>query len=229
MDVRRCLRLGVGVVTGLAVMSVAACESESGPASPEAGPSLDAIYPSSGAVGDRANTVNVYMTGTGFQKGNVRVDVSTFGGSTIEVANVSVSSDTYLTADFIIPAGTPTGSRSVTLSTDGGTSDGVTFEIGRDKYGKKPPHLVELHDNYPAPRNLTVEMGQPVQFLNVGANDHTVQTYGNPGLWDAELLQPDQRFTLTFYEKGVYGFMCGLHQSVGFITVVGPGSTMGGY
>ncbi len=169
------------------------------------------------------------MTGTGFQKGDVRIDVSTFGGSAIDVANVSVSSDTYLTADFIIPAGTPTGNRSVTLSTDEGTSDGVTFEIGRDKYGKKPPHLVEMHDNYPAPTYLTVEMGQPVQFLNVGANDHTVQTYGNPGLWDAELLHPDQRFTLTFYEKGVYGFMCGFHQSVGFITVVGPGSTMGGY
>lgn len=227
MDPGGLFRMRVGVVTALSVLSVAACENGGGPTNPEAGPTLEAIYPSSGATGDRANTVNVYMTGEGFEEGNVRIDVSTFDGMAIEVANVSVSSDTYLTADFIIPPGTPTGNRSVTVSTESGTSGSVTFEIGLDKYGKKPPQLIELHDDYPAPTYLTVEMGQPVQFLNVGGHDHTVQTYGNPGLWDAALLNPDQRFTLTFYERGVYGYMCGLHQSIGFITVVGPGDTMG--
>lgn len=221
--------MGAGVLTGLAVIAVSACGEGGSPTNPGEGPTLDAIYPGSGATGDKANTVNVYMTGTGFEDGEVHVDVSTFDGTEIEVANVSVSSDTYLTADFIIPPGTPTGNRSVTVSTEAGSSGSVTFEIGRDKYGKKPPQLIELHDNYPAPTYLTVEMGQPVQFLNVGGNDHTVQTYGNPGLWDAALLKPDQRFILTFYEQGVYGFMCGLHQSIGFITVVGPGETMGAY
>lgn len=222
------LRMSAGVVTGLAVISLTACSDGGGPTNPdEGGPTLEAIYPSSGAVRETANTVSVYMTGTGFAEGNVQVGVNTFDGTAIEVANVSVASDTYISADFIIPAGTPTGDRNVTVTNDAGTSESVTFEIGRDKYGKRPPHLVEIHDNYLAPRYLTVEMGQPVQFLNMGTHDHTVQTYGNPGLWDAELIRPDQRFTLTFYEQGVYGFMCGLHQSIGFITVVGPGS-MGG-
>ena len=214
---------------GLALISMSACSQGDGPTSVGNGPILDGIYPSSGATGDRANTVNVYMTGEGFAEGTVQIDVSSFGGAAIEVANVSVSSDTYLSADFIIPPGTPTGNRDVTVSTESGTSQSVTFEIGKDKYGKRPPQLIELHDDYPAPTYLTVEMGQPVQFLNVGAHDHTVQTYGNPGLWDAALLEPDQRFVLTFYEQGVYGYICGLHQSIGFITVVGPGDTMGAY
>lgn len=207
------------------VLVVGACGGE-GPMDPENGPTLTDITPSSGAVRDRATTVTVGLTGTGFNVENVEVRVSDFDGASVEVADVYVYNDTYLTADFIIPGGMATGNRDVTVSTDAGTSGSVSFQIGRDATDYKESRVIEIHDNYPAPTYLTVEAGQPVLFRNVGANEHTVQTYGNPGLWDAALLKPDQRFTLTFYEEGVYGYMCGIHQSIGFITVVDPGSTM---
>lgn len=226
MEPRVFVRTGAGIVAGLALFStIAACGADDGPTDPGGGenaPTLTSITPSSGAVGPRARTVDVSLTGTGFDRGGLEVSVS---GSGVVVANVSVVSATSLTADFIIAGESTTGDRSVTVSTDDGTSGSVAFRVRRDRGGAEA-HVIEIYDNYPAPTFLEIEVGGTVRWRNVGHNDHTVMTYGTPGEWETALLEPNASFHHTFYEAGEYGYICSLHQAIGFVTVVEAGTMM---
>lgn len=222
MDARKLVRAGVGLVLGPALTLFAACAGD-GPTNPTGtGPTLTDITPGSGAAGARARTVRVSLTGAGFDAARLRVSVS---GSRVEVTNVSVYDDTYLSADFIIAGGTPTGDRSVTVSTEAGTSEGVRFRVGRDRAGAET-HVIEMYDNYPAPTYLKIEAGGSVLWQNVGQNEHTVSTYGTPDEWQSSIVAPGTSFYHTFYEPGEYGFICAFHQEIGFVTVLEPGTTM---
>jgi sugar lactone lactonase YvrE len=94
-------------------------------------PTLTSIAPASGAPGTR---VTVTLTGTGFagnltpgcETGAATVAVS---GTGITVANVTVGSDTSLTADLIIAAAGALGVHNVTVVTVGGTSSPVPFTV----------------------------------------------------------------------------------------------------
>lgn len=85
-------------------------------------PTLTRIFPEQGT---RDNTVFVTLTGTNFLVDS-EVNVS---GSGIEVRNVVAESANRLTAYFIIDENADVGSRDVTVTTKGGTTDSVTFNV----------------------------------------------------------------------------------------------------
>lgn len=86
----------------------------------------------------------------------------------------------------------------------------------------EPQHaMFLLYDNLPEPGQLTVAVGAPVEWKNAGANNHTVTNYsqGNDE-WEDALVLPGESFTHVFEEAGDYGFICIIHQEVGYIAVV---------
>ena len=85
-------------------------------------PTLTSINPNSGVQG---TNVPVTLTGTNFAAGS-SVNVS---GSGVTVSNVTVVSATQITATLGIASNATLGSRSVTVTSTGGTSNGVTFTV----------------------------------------------------------------------------------------------------
>ena len=87
-------------------------------------PTLTSIIPTSGT---RGSTVSVTLTGTNLTGATVNV----FGGilSGITVSNVAVKSSTSVTAQFQITNFTLRGTRTVTVTTPGGTSNSVNFGV----------------------------------------------------------------------------------------------------
>jgi N-acetylneuraminic acid mutarotase len=84
-------------------------------------PTLSSISPNTGSA---LAPVTVTLTGTNF------VDpVSVSAGAGVTVSNVILSSSTVVTATFTIAANATPGSRSVTVSTDFGTSGSRTFTV----------------------------------------------------------------------------------------------------
>jgi plastocyanin len=101
-----------------------------------------------------------------------------------------------------------------------GPSDGSTLTDTTTSSG--PQHaMFSLYDNLPEPGQLTVEVGAPVEWKNAGANNHTVTNYSQGfDEWEDVLVLPGESFTHVFQEAGDYGFICILHQEVGYIAVV---------
>lgn len=93
-------------------------------------PTLAAILPGAGVQG---TTANMSFSGTNFLAGATTVNVS---GTGITVQNVSVSSPTTMTADFVIASGATLADRTITVTTAGGTSGAQTFSL------KPPPPTV---------------------------------------------------------------------------------------
>jgi plastocyanin len=85
---------------------------------------------------------------------------------------------------------------------------------------------IRLYDNLPEPGNLTAYAGQQVEWKNVGANPHSVSTYGTPDEWEDTLLQPGQSFVHVFDEPGEYAYVCIVHGEVGNVSVVEDPSYM---
>jgi plastocyanin len=86
----------------------------------------------------------------------------------------------------------------------------------------EPEHaMFFLYDNLPEPGQLTVAVGAPVEWKNAGANNHTVTNYSQGfDEWEDVLVEPGESFTHVFQEAGDYGFICIIHQEVGYIAVV---------
>ncbi|MEX1113130.1 MAG: IPT/TIG domain-containing protein [Patescibacteria group bacterium] len=84
---------------------------------------LSGISPAAGVQG---TTVAVTLTGTNFVTGGTTVAVS---GSNVTVSGVSVASATSLTADFAIGSSAALGTRTVTVTTAGGTSGTQSFTV----------------------------------------------------------------------------------------------------
>jgi 6-phosphogluconolactonase (cycloisomerase 2 family) len=99
-------------------------------------PTLTAVTPNSGVQG---TTASVTLTGTDFVVGGTTVSVS---GTGVSVNNVSVSSSTSLTADFVIAGGATLGAHNVTVTTASGTSGAQTFTIN-----PPPPTLATVNPN----------------------------------------------------------------------------------
>lgn len=87
-----------------------------------AGVSISSVSP---AFGQQGAAVAVTLTGLGFQGGNATINAM----SGITISGTSVVSDTSITATFTIAGGATLGDRSVTVTTDEGTSNAVTFEV----------------------------------------------------------------------------------------------------
>jgi len=64
------------------------------------------------------------------------------------------------------------------------------------------------------PSNMTVKPGETVYWKNQDAAFHSVTSgfYGDPdGLFDSELLDPEDIFSYKFTEEGIYDYYCTLH------------------
>jgi uncharacterized repeat protein (TIGR01451 family) len=88
---------------------------------PLIGPTVASITPPMGLVG---STLNVALDGTGFTPG-----ISINAGTGLTAGHIQVTSDTAATATFTIAANAALGSRSVTVTTIGGTSGPVAFTV----------------------------------------------------------------------------------------------------
>ncbi|HEY3655539.1 MAG TPA: hypothetical protein VGL34_11260 [Steroidobacteraceae bacterium] len=85
-------------------------------------PTLTAVSPSAGVQG---TTVAVTLTGTNFTAGSV---IAITGGGVNQFNQVLVSA-TQLTTNFVIAGNATLGARTVTVTTSGGTTAGVTFTV----------------------------------------------------------------------------------------------------
>jgi len=83
---------------------------------PTPAPTLTSVSPNQGL---RGTAVAVTLTGTNFVAGGTTVNV---GGGGVTVTNVTVTSATSLTANFVLDL-TAAGPRTVTVTTSGGTRD----------------------------------------------------------------------------------------------------------
>ncbi|HEX6164408.1 MAG TPA: glycine-rich protein [Vicinamibacterales bacterium] len=91
-------------------------------------PVLASIAPASGAPG---TTVNVTLTGSNFVPGGTTVNVSGSGVTTQIVSGPQVTaSGRSMVVAFVIDSNAAQGSRSVTVTTAGGTSNAQTFAVG---------------------------------------------------------------------------------------------------
>ena len=90
---------------------------------PPGTPTLTSVSPNQGI---RGTTVAVTLTGTNFVVGATTVTV---GGSGVTVTNVAVSSETSLTANFVLDPAAAEGPRTVTVTTAIGTSGPRIFTI----------------------------------------------------------------------------------------------------
>ena len=90
---------------------------------PSSPPTLTSISPASGTAG---MTLTATLTGTNFVNGGTTVQVS---GSGITLGSPQVSGSTSLAVAFTISASASPGNRTVTVATNGGTSNGVNFSV----------------------------------------------------------------------------------------------------
>ena len=119
--------LGRGLVAAMlpavyTILTPSPLEAQS-PGGPAAAPTLTSISPNQGTQG---TTVAVTLTGTNFIVGATTVNIS---GAGVTVNSVIVGGSTSLTASFLLGPAAAVGSRTVTVTTAGGTSGGQTFTI----------------------------------------------------------------------------------------------------
>jgi hypothetical protein len=143
--------LGRGLAAAMlpAIYSIGApspVEAQSLP--PPAAPTLTSVSPNQGTPG---TTVAVTLTGTNFVVGATTVTVAgggvtvLSGAGSVKVANITVSSATSLTANFVIDPTAAAGPRAVTVTTAGGTSGPQTFTINAPPPGA--PTLTSVSPN----------------------------------------------------------------------------------
>jgi len=70
------------------------------------------------------------------------------------------------------------------------------------------------NDDCYIPSKITIKPGETVYWKNQDAAFHSVTSgfYGDPdGLFDSELLDPEDIFSYKFTEEGIYDYYCTLH------------------
>jgi plastocyanin len=86
---------------------------------------------------------------------------------------------------------------------------------------KKPAATIEINDGAFAPKQLAIQAGDTVVWVNKGKNDHTVKGLESVLLWDSGNLKPGETFNHTFTEPGVYKYTCGIHPNMTGEVIVG--------
>jgi plastocyanin len=71
---------------------------------------------------------------------------------------------------------------------------------------------VRIVDNRFRPRNLTIQRGTRVRWVNRGSNSHT--TTSNTGIWDSGTLSSGERFTRRFGRRGTFNYHCEIHPTM---------------
>ena len=77
---------------------------------------------------------------------------------------------------------------------------------------------VRIVDNRFRPRNITIQAGTLVKWVNRGNRNHT--STSNSNLWNSGILNPDETFRRRFNQEGTFNYRCSIHTSMtGTITV----------
>jgi plastocyanin len=71
---------------------------------------------------------------------------------------------------------------------------------------------VEVFDNDYGPRHLTVNRGAEVTWEFGGDAAHTVTE--DAGLFDSDILEPGDKYVLTFADPGTFEYYCTLHHAM---------------
>lgn len=150
-------------------------------------PTLASITPNSGV---RSHAVSVTLTGTNLT-GATAVTVS---GAGVTVSGMTVVNDSTITATFTIAANAGLTARTVTVTTGGGTSNGVTFTVAA-------PSLTAISPNTGA-RGATV----PVTITGVGLTGATAVNVSGAGVTVSGMtIVNDSTITASFAIAGTAG------------------------
>ncbi len=71
---------------------------------------------------------------------------------------------------------------------------------------------IEISDFDYFPRELTVESGTTITWVNRDAVPHDAAEEG--GAWETAMLKQDESATLTFDSPGVYRYLCTVHPNM---------------
>jgi len=86
--------------------------------------------------------------------------------------------------------------------------------------GVVDPGKVIIVDYAFQPAELTVHVGEIVEWENTGVVDHT--TTSNTGVWDSGPLAPNQKFQFQFTTVGNYPYHCSYHAEMAGTIIVVP-------
>ena len=73
-----------------------------------------------------------------------------------------------------------------------------------------------------SPRNLVVQLGASVMFVNDGSDGHDVTGTGPGGDWRSGPLAPSERYSRQFGLPGTYAYVCSIHPEMRGSVVVQP-------
>ena len=85
----------------------------------------------------------------------------------------------------------------------------VSLPAGADEPQGAGRVRVRIVDNRFRPRNLTIDRGTRVRWVNRGSNPHT--TTSNRDIWDSGTLSSGERFTRRFGRRGTFRYHCEIH------------------
>jgi len=165
-------------------------------------PTLISISPASGVRGD--TPVVVTLTGTNLT-GATAITVTAATG--VVVSNLTVVNPTTITATFTIAASATVSAREVTVTTGGGTSNGVTFTV-------TAPSLTAINP-ISGTRGSTV----PVTLTGVGLTGGTVAITGGSVTISGVTVVNDTTIKANFAIAGSAAL------SPRSVTVIAPGGT----
>lgn len=98
--------------------------------------------------------------------------------------------------------------------------------------GEAAQITISMTDNQFSPKNITINAGDTVTWVNNGTMAHTATADG--GSFDSGTLQPGQSFSATFSATGAYLYYCKFHGArngigmAGAITVISPVASSAG-
>lgn len=79
-------------------------------------------------------------------------------------------------------------------------------------------HVVETQDNVFEPEEITISVGDSIEFQNTGVAPHTATA--EDGTFDTGNLNAGQSRTITFNEAGTIEYICIYHESLGMIGTI---------
>ena len=79
-------------------------------------------------------------------------------------------------------------------------------------------HVVETQDNVFDPEEITISVGDSIEFQNTGRAPHTATA--EDGSFDTGNLNAGQSRTITFNEAGTIEYICIYHESLGMIGTI---------
>jgi plastocyanin len=85
-------------------------------------------------------------------------------------------------------------------------------ERGNEPRGTTAIVRVRIVDNAFRPRNLTIDRGTVVRWVNRGDRSHT--TTSNTGVWDSGTLAPGDTFRRRFRRAGTFRYHCEIHSGM---------------